>query len=59
MTAIHKARIDFCLIGPGDPNGCNLIDDLDEPDKDPLVTIDLISGLLSHIQPATFLPGMT
>ena len=58
-TVIREARIDFHLIGPGDPNDCNLVDDLDEPDNDPLVAIDSTSGLLSHIQPATFSSGMT
>ena len=50
-TAIREARIDFRhLIGPGDANDCNLVDDFGESNDDSLVPIDSTSGLLSHIQ---------
>ena len=53
-TAIREARIDFRhLIGPGELDDCNLIDDLDEPNDSTLAVIDSTSGLLSDIQLAT------
>ena len=59
-TAIHEARIDFRhLIGPGKPNDCNLIDDLNEPNDSTLAVIDSTSGFLSDIQLATLLSGTT
>lgn len=59
-TAIREAGIDFRhLIGPGEANDCNLINDFDEPNDNSLAIIDSTSGLLSHIQLATLSSGTT
>jgi hypothetical protein len=54
-TAICEVGIDFrLLIGPGEANDCNLID---EPNDNSLVVIDSTSGLLSQL--TTLSSGMT